>query len=190
MQRNYPDKLKQRRKPAKELDNREGLYLTTGKALTVEERDREVFVELIASRNYYDKGLQLIAKHYGIAASVPKSVIVDFVLPPDGAFWRELALKLLMDKVPYFQSPGRPGAKATLRAVMPFIDATVKRGEFEAFGMTLQDVLKALKLDRAPLPTSEPEILVKFAEALRIDPESVRREFKRWRVSAGGNSKE
>ena len=93
MQRNYPDKLKQRRKPAKELDNREGLYLTTGKALTVEERDREVFVELIASRNYYDKGLQLIAKHYGIAASVPKSVIVDFVLPPDGAFWRELALK-------------------------------------------------------------------------------------------------
>jgi hypothetical protein len=75
-----PPKLLQRRKPAKDWDDRYGLYLITGKELTADQLDREAFVELIASREHYDQGLELIAKHYGIAAPVPKSVIISTVL--------------------------------------------------------------------------------------------------------------
>lgn len=190
MSKNYPGELGKRRKPAREWDDREGLNLALGRKLTDQERDAEVFVELIANRDYYDKGIRLIAEHYRVAAPVPKSVIIDFVLPPDGAFWRELALKLLMDKVPLFQPPARRGPRSTLRPILPLIRPIIEGGCIEDDNETAKALLKALRLDRDALPPTEGERRDKIAAALRITRESLDRELARSKAKAGENSAE
>lgn len=131
----------------------------------------------------------MIAEHYGIRAPVPKSVIIDFVLPPDGAFWRELALELLKDKFRYFQAPARRGPRATFRSILPLI-APIIRGDpiQEANREIVNALLKGLRLDSASLPATESERLDNFAEALRIDRESLDRELRKLKPSQGENS--
>lgn len=57
MRKKYPAELLQRRKPNTRYDDRGALNLMTGRELSAEERDSEAFVELIANRDYYDKGI-------------------------------------------------------------------------------------------------------------------------------------
>jgi hypothetical protein len=187
VRKKYPGELGKSRKPAKEWDDREGLHLKIGKKLSAEDLDREAFVELIGNRDYYDNGIKLIAKHYGIATPAPKSVIVDFVLPPDGAFWRELALKLLMDNVEYFGTRRR-GRKAKLRGLCPSVDAILEGNLNGPIGADAQALLSVLRLDLAKLPSIKKGKLEKLAEALRVDPDTLRRELTKWKRKRGGNS--
>ena len=41
--------------------------------------------------------------------------------------------------------------------------------------MTVKELLRALRMDREPLPTTEHEVLVKYAAALKIDLDTLRR---------------
>jgi hypothetical protein len=188
VRKKYPGELGKARKPAKEWDNREALHQVIGKELSTEERDREAHVDLIGNRDYYDRGIKLIAEYYGIVTRPPGSVIFSSVLPPDGAFWRELALKLLRDNVDYFAIKRR-GRRATLRSLLPLIDAIIEGNLNGADGAAAKELLAALRLNPAELPSQNGAKLEKLADALRKDPDTVRRERARWkRNRAGGNS--
>jgi hypothetical protein len=175
------------RKPVKEWDNREGLNQTLGKVLSDEQRGQEAQVELISNRDHYDRGLKLIAKHYSIAAPIPKSVIIDFVLPPDGAFWRELALKLLVDHVPFFGTRRR-GRKVSLRGLLPLIDVILEGNFTGDNGEAAKELLAAFRLDPAKLPSNKTKKSEKLAKALSVELVTLKRELTRWRKYRGGNS--
>ena len=184
MCKKYPGELGLPRKPVKEWDDREGLNRTLGKVLSDEQRDQEAQIELIGNRDHYDRGLKLIAKHCRIAAPIPKSVIIDFVLPPDGAFWRELALKLLVDNVPFFGTRRR-GRKASRRGLWPLIDVILKGNFTGDNGEKAKALLTALRLDRAKLPSNKNKKIAKLANVLSVEPETLKRELARWKKYRG-----
>jgi len=198
MCKEYPGELGKRRKrdedsnPREVMDPRVGLRLITGKPGDTRP-EIEAEIELLGNRAYYDMGIPLLAEHYGIAAPVPKSVIDTFSLPRDGAFWRELSLKLLKDNVPYFMPgppphPGRPRTREPDFAGLDLAVQVIKEKKRDSLGENAE-MLKIYGFKPDQLPSTVNQAQKIFADKCGITVSTVIREFRKWkRPRPGGNS--
>jgi hypothetical protein len=188
----YPGELGKRRESAEVLDHRVGLRLITGEAGKTGPED-DAQVDLLANRDYYDERIRLLAEHYGIAASVPKSVIINFVLPPDGAFWRELSLKLLKDNVECFMPgpPPRSGRPPTRQRCYAGLDLALKVISEKRTSPSGENtkMLEIFGFSPDRLPSTAKRAKEIFAQKWATRVSTVDREFRRWkRTRRGGNS--
>jgi hypothetical protein len=191
----YPGKLGHRRPPAKEQDLQAGLSAVLGRTPSAIETQLAAVMDPITNYGYYDEGISLVAKHLGVRAQF------SGMWATAGAFWQELALKLLQTHVPYFMPAARRGARPTLRALFPVLEliiSGIKKGDALSEIRPLNaQTAKLLGATKPALPPSPPlrwtanKAYENIAKLAGNDVDTVRREFTRWRnQKRGGKSAE
>jgi hypothetical protein len=170
--RKYPGELGKRRRWTPDQVLQAGLDRSVGRRPSVEEPDG--LQDFLDNSEYYERGFDLLAKHFGIARSDPRGLRAAF---DTEAFWFYLAMNLLQNHVEFFMPPSRGrGAPQTLQSRFPGLSEVVDRIE------------KGLMHE-----ATVGEVFAILGKSLghKCDPPgaTVANQFYKWRKRKGGNSK-